>query len=76
MAIKNQCQSVLIPERYQEEAAEKDKLGMLSALRVECECGATVMAEKSNMFPGRYRPTSHTMFNPKHLPANKRVPRK
>jgi hypothetical protein len=71
MAIKNQCQSVLLPEIYQAEAAEKDRLGMLSELRVECECGATVGAEKSNMFPGRYRPSSHAMFTPPNPRARK-----
>jgi len=65
------CQYPLLPDEYQAQAAEEDRMDRLDIFQARCKCGAQVGALKSNMFPGRYRPTSHEEAKPRRSPPRK-----
>ena len=77
LKIKNQCQYPILPDEYQERAAEADREGMLYLLdgQLRCKCGARVGASKSNM-GDFFAPTAHSVYQPPPSPPRKRSPGK
>lgn len=75
--IKNECQSSILPDEYQERAAKAYSDGMLWLLdgELRCKCGASVGARKSNM-GDFFAPTRHSVYKAPRQPARKRGPRK
>lgn len=75
--IKNECQSSILPDEYQERAARAYSEGTLDLLdgELRCRCGASVGARKSNM-GDFFVPTRHPVYKAPRQPARKRGPRK
>jgi hypothetical protein len=75
--IKNECQSSILPDEYQERAAKAYSEGTLDLLdgELRCQCGASVGARKSNM-GDFFAPTRHSVYKEPRQPARKRGPRK
>jgi len=75
--IKNECQSSVLPDEYQERAAKAYSEGALDLLdgELRCNCGARVGARKSNM-GDFFAPTRHPVYKAPRQPARKRGPRK
>jgi hypothetical protein len=75
--IKNECQSFILPDEYQERAAKAYSDGMLWLLdgELRCKCGASVGARKSNM-GDFFAPARHSVYKAPRQPARKRGPRK
>jgi hypothetical protein len=75
--IKNECQSSILPDEYQERAAKAYNEGTLGLLdgELRCRCGASVGARKSNM-GDFFAPTRHSVYKAPRQPARKRGPRK
>lgn len=75
--IKNECQSFILPDEYQERAAKAYSEGTLDMLDggLRCKCGASVGAKKSSM-GDFFAPTRHSVHKAPRQPARKRGPRK
>lgn len=75
--IKNECQSSILPDEYQERAAKAYSEGTLDLLdgELRCNCGARVGARKSNV-GDFFAPTRHRIYKAPRQPARKRGPHK